>query len=182
MGLKLFLMQCLRRLWKQSESSTHTEPQESISPSLPDEIGGDEYIARFVFDKRHLFKAERAGQPRPAAFKPELYEECWELSVCRNTGLQEARIWEIGRTCRPDKKALARADVGMAAVHDLKLVARYAPGSYPEHSVVLGWATSGDKDAHMMQMVELASAATGRLAPQTPPDAGQTPPTSALGQ
>jgi len=112
-------MQCLSRWLKRSENSTPTEPPQSVLPGLPQEVGRDEYIARLIFHPRHLFKGERAGQPKPTAFKPELYEGTWELSVCRNTGLQEARIWEIGRTCRADMKAVARADVGMAAVHEV---------------------------------------------------------------
>jgi len=48
-------------------------------------------------------------------------------------------------------------------------MARYAPGNYPEHAVVLGWSISAEKDAHMMRMTHLASAAHGQLAPAAPP-------------
>jgi hypothetical protein len=119
-----------------------------------------------VFQSRDLFKGgAQAGKPRPSAFRPELFQGNWELSVCRNTGVAEERIWEIGRTCRADKPAIARADVGMSAVHDTDLMARAAPGTYPEHAVVLGWPLAVEKNAHMMQMVALAAAADARMAP-----------------
>lgn len=161
------MIQFLRRLWMRCAPSTPTEPEQSAFPALPDDLGKDEYIARFIFDKRHLTKGDNPGQPRPQAFKPEYYQGNWELSVCRNTGLAEGRIWEISRTCRPGMVALARADVGMSAVHETQLMARYAEGAYPEHAVVLGWPVSGEKDAQMMHMVALASASQGRFPPSS---------------
>lgn len=140
----------------------------SVLPALPDELGGDEYIARFVYRERDLFRGDKAGQPKWTAFRPDLWEGKLELSVCRNTGLLEERIWAIGRTCRTGMKAIARADVAMATVHEQELHARYALGTFPEHSVVLGWRTGDSKDAHMMQMTELASAASGLFAPPEP--------------
>jgi hypothetical protein len=114
-------------------------------------------------------KGENAGMPRPTAFKPELWEDQWELSVCRKTGLEDQRVWEIGQTCRKDKRPLlARADVGMGAVHETKLTAVAAPTVFPEHAVVLGWPSGTDKDARLAHQQHLAKAALVHLSPHQP--------------
>lgn len=117
------MMRCLDQLWKRSNHSTQPEAAESAFPQLPDELGRDEYAARFIFEPRHLMKGAQAGRPKPQAFKPECFEGNWELSVCRNTGLHDERIWAIGRTCRPHRPAIARADLGMTDVHAVGLIA-----------------------------------------------------------
>jgi hypothetical protein len=166
------MTQCLNRLSKRFEApsadttTAATEPVASILPQLPSELGRDEYTARFIFKERDLFKGgEVAGRPKPTAFKPECFEGNWELSVCRNTGLQQTRIWEIARTCREGMRAIARADVGMDIAEDQQLMGRMAVGAFPEHAVLVGWDPTGNKDAHMMQMVALANASH----PSTPP-------------
>lgn len=158
---------CLNLLSRASNPSSPFESTQSILPALPVALEKDEYAARFIFDKRNFINnGSEKGRVRPQAFKPECYQGNWETSVCRNTGVSEHRIWEISRTCRADKKALGRADVGISAVHAAGLTARAAPMlNYDEHAVVVGWHLTGEKDANMMLMVQLAAASDTRLVP-----------------
>lgn len=160
------MKQFLQLFWKRSSHSIRTEQvaaTESATPQLPPILGRDEYVARFIFDRRYI---DKNGKAKSQAFKPECYQGNWEASVCRNTGAGDDRIWEIARTCRPGQVGLARADVGMDAVHDAELMAKAAPGSFEEHAVILGWPVSSSKDAQMMRQVKLAMAASTLLAPR----------------
>lgn len=166
MGLKLLMTQFLSKLWTRSNPSTQLEP-ESVLPELPEALGGDEYVARYIFHPRYIYKTgEQAGRVKPQGFKPECYQGNWETSVCRTTGVSHSRIWEISRICRAPAAALARADVGMDAVHSAELMAQSVPiPHYDEHAVILGWPVNHEKDAHMMLMVKLATAADTLQAP-----------------
>lgn len=136
-----------------------------VALPLPDALAPDESVARFIFRDRDMYKGDNAGKPKPAAFKPELWQERWELSVCRKTGVEDGRVWEIARTCRTDKAALARADVGMSAVHERQLTGLAVPTEYPEHAVIVGWPDDTQKDAQLLHQQALARAAIGLLAP-----------------
>lgn len=171
------MTQCLSRFWKRSAqpspTNTHVAATSRVAAGLtaadlPDELAAHETVARFIFRDRDMFKGDKAGWPKPSAFKPELWEARWELSVCRNTGLESTRIWEIGRTCRKDKVALARADVSMTAVQGTNLTGLAAPTEYPEHAVLLGWPDDTQKDAQLAHQQDLARAAVGHLAPEEP--------------
>jgi len=166
MALKHSMTRFLSRLWKLFGPSTPPDAPATVVPQLPEQLGGDEFVGRFIFSARHLMKGAEAGRPKPQAFKPECFEGNWELSVCRNTGLSHGRLWEIAMTCRAPMEAIARADVGMDIVHSQQLMARYAAGDYPEHSVVIGWSPTGEKDANMMQMVALAAASYPSFPPK----------------
>lgn len=160
----------LNRLWRPSNSSTPEQPEpqlELAEPLLPAALGADEYVARFVFSERHIDKKFR--NVKWQGFMPMLYEGNFETSVCRNTGIQESRVWELSRVCRHPMQALARADVGIVVAHEALLMAQAAPQpNYAEHAVILGWPpiTNDDKSPQMMAATLLATSAQTISPPQ----------------
>lgn len=162
----------LSRLWNPSNNSTPEQSDsqlaaEEVPTRLPDALGADEYVARFVFQERYIDK--KYGNVKWQGFMPELYQGVHETSVCRNTGVHDSRVWEISRTCRSDKQALARADVGVDIAHQAQLMAHAAPQpNYSEHAVILGWPSivNEDKSAQMLAAQTLAAGAHTAVAPK----------------
>ncbi|WP_232076930.1 hypothetical protein [Variovorax sp. PBL-E5] len=136
--------------------------------TLPSTLSAHEIVARFIFEPRYVDK--RSGRVKWQGFSPEQYNGTFETSVCRNTGLEETRIWELSQTCRHPKQACARADVAVHNVHKAELMAHAAPiTDFDEHAVILGWDTGDDKSQRMMAATILANEAI-TLSQTSPPD------------
>lgn len=114
----------------------------------PPYVSADGQVGRFVFNKKRDFFAD--GRPKPKTFAPERHPETGvhETSVCGLKGVQDARVWELGRTIR--------AQAGLTAVAQLVLPVRrvFTTGlrcdaaperDYDEHGVIVGW--NGDDEA-----------------------------------
>jgi hypothetical protein len=122
-----------------------------------------------VFEPRKL-RAD--GTPKPHVFEQELHPELnrLETSVCGMNGLSDDRMWEIGRTIRAPKLAIAAVEVSVAAVMKAGLACESAPEiSYAEHGVILGWDPN-DKDRRMSAQLELVAAHTSVHRPTAPPN------------
>lgn len=128
--------------------------------SLPQVLTVDECVARFAFD-RDLFEGNSKAKPK--LFMPENGTGTYETSTCRKTNVTEERIWELARTVRFPKVAIARADLGVAVIHKSSLEAHAAPElelNYAEHSVIVGWPLGEDEKAqHKEIAINLATEA-----------------------
>ncbi|MCZ6675520.1 MAG: hypothetical protein O7C75_21540 [Verrucomicrobia bacterium] len=103
---------------------------------MPEEVGNSELLARFVFQRRHLYQD---GQPKPAAFLPNSNNE---TSVSRVDSLSDQEIYIEGKECerrRTDNPTLyGRALVGNEVVLDLNLrTVKDEPP--PRHANIVGW-------------------------------------------
>jgi hypothetical protein len=111
-------------------------------------------IARFVFDKTEI---DKDGLPKRKAFKPELFEQRHELSICGMNNVAVERMWHLGKTVREGKSAYASISLTTTLVSQvgLRTIAAPAVPDFGEHGVVLGW--SDDKDARMLMQADLAA-------------------------
>jgi len=113
-------------------------------------------IARFVFDKTEI---DKDGLPKRKAFKPELYEERHELSICGLNNVAAERMWHLGKTVREaeGKSAYASISLTTTLVSQVGLYTIEAPvhPHFLEHGVVLGW--SDDKDVRLLLQADLAA-------------------------
>lgn len=158
-------MRSLRALWSFFTKS----PQ-------PDVAGGDFVtangtVARFVFEKRHLFAN---GKPKPKAFEPELHPELrrFETSVCGLNGVLDDRLWRLGRAVRPGKAAIAAVEISVQAIEAAQLVCAPLPQpDYDEHGVILGWSNDPEaKDARMSAQQDLVADISAEQVRRPPPD------------
>jgi len=108
-------MRSLRALWSFFTKS----PQPDVARG--DFVTANGNVARFVFEKRHLFAN---GKPKPKAFEPELHPELrrFETSVCGLNGVLDDRLWRLGRTVRPGKAAIAAVEISVQAIEAAQLV------------------------------------------------------------
>lgn len=154
-------MRSLRALWN---SFTKSPQPDAVAGEFVTPSGN---VARYVFDKRHLFAVN--GAPKPKAFEPEMHPELkrFETSVCGLNGVSEDRLWHLGRTVRPDKTAVAAAEISVSDVEAAQLNCEPLPQpDYDEHGVILGWNADPDsKDARLSAQQELAARALRVLLP-----------------
>ena len=158
-------MRSLRALWSCFTKSPQSEA-----------VGGDfvttsGQIARFVFERRHLFAN---GTPKPKAFEPELHPELrrFETSVCGLNGAPDERLWHLGRTVRPGKQAIAAVEISVQAIEATQLVCEPLPQpNYDEHGVILGWSNDPEaKDARMSAQQDLVAGISAEQVRRPPPD------------
>ena len=128
-------------------------------------VAPDEELARFIFERRYV---DQLGRVKQGAFLPELYKGRLETSVCRIRDITEVRIWNLGKTVRPDKVLYARADFPHSAAISKSLKCLSAPEpNFGEHAVLIGWPHGSDeKMRHKAIAAHLAGGATVSLLPQ----------------
>ncbi|MBF4049635.1 hypothetical protein ISI15_16525 [Burkholderia pseudomallei] len=158
-------MQFLRALWSFFTKS----PQPEVAGG--DFVTANGNVARFVFEKRHLFAN---GTPKPKAFEPELHPELrrFETSVCGLNGVPDDRLWRLGRTVRAGKAAIAVVEISVQAIEAAQLVCEPLPQpDYDEHGVVLGWSNDPEaKDARMSAQQDLVAGISAEQVRRPPPD------------
>lgn len=128
----------------------------TLKSNLPEALAGDEHVARFIFHPREISATYKPFMPEKGTGK-------YETSVCRKTNVSEERIWELAKTLRLPKVAIARADLGVAVIHESSLKANAAPEptiNYHEHSVIVGWPLGEEEKAqHKEIAINLAAEA-----------------------
>jgi hypothetical protein len=148
-------MECLKEFWTLLKRFSQTK-------KLPELLTAGEYVARFSFHSRDLYSDSK--QAKPNLFMPENGIGVFETSVCRKTGVSEARIWELAKIVRRPKSPIARADLNVLVINENKLKAVAAPElelGYPEHAVIVGWPEGEDEKALQKKLaIELANKAT----------------------
>ncbi len=153
------MMKCQQGLLTQLKRFSQPEPLTSLQ-GLPHVLTADEQVVRFAFD-RDLFEGNSKAKPK--LFMPENGTGTYETSTCRKTNVTEERIWELARTVRLPKIAIARADISVALIHNSNLKVNAAPElqlNYPEHSVIVGWPLGEDiKAQHKEIAMNLAAQA-----------------------
>jgi hypothetical protein len=120
----------------------------------------DEPLARFILSKKH-FTSTRV---RPQAFEPP--EKELQLSVFRTCGLNESRIWELGRklVAEPRERTLyARANLSVGPVRNLNLGVRRCEPPL-RHADIGGWPAS--KSERMSLAQQLAAESVLSIAPR----------------
>lgn len=122
----------------------------------------EEPLSRFIFDSD---KVNQAGRVKDGAFLPSPGEaQRMETSVCRTTGLEQAKIWEIGRGTRPDRSLKGRADFHTDTVLQQNLhTVPDTHETFDEHAVILGWPE--EKLAQKLLAREIAKASKGLITP-----------------
>lgn len=128
-------------------------------------LGADEDVTRFVFRSEHL---RGDGRAKPRAFMPELHPDTGEheLSICRLDGCADSRVWHLGKTCRRDVTLKARADFGVSAAHEQKLVGYRAPvKDFAEHAILVDWPPPDEKSHRISVAQALADASTVKKPP-----------------
>ena len=132
------------------------------SRQTPVSVGG--VVARFVFDKRHVFA--KTGMPKPAAFTPENHPTTGKLetSVCALNEMSGDRLCYLGHTIRANKKMFAVCDLPLSGIFSAGLECMSAPDhahNFPEHAVIVGWREGDDgKEKRLEAMQELAASVT----------------------
>lgn len=125
-------------------------------PKLPDTVGENEPLTRYLFLKDHFDRKKHVVLPR--AFLPDRQGE---TSICRTLRLSEIEIWNIGRSIRRDP-VVARADFLATTVFQLRLRVNAVPEKdYAEHAVIVGWPA--EKHERKKLAVALSQAATLQL-------------------
>lgn len=156
------MMKCQQGLLSQLKRFSRREDLYTPIQSLPQALAADEYVARFIFETREIFSN---GAAKPNPFMPVLEKSTGvlETSVCRKTNISDERIWELAKTVRIPKVAIARADLSVADIHKSSLEAHAAPEpeiNYFEHSVIVGWPLGEDvKAKHKQIAINLAAEA-----------------------
>ncbi len=148
-------MKFLQELLNQLKKFTRAEQSKNCSKELPKELASNEFVARFIFEKRNIYSDGKT--PKKNSFMPEFYKDELETSVCRNTNITEQRIWHLSQTVRHPLVALARADLAVAAILKYKLKANSAPQvniNYHEHSVIIGWQVGEENKAMRMHLAQ----------------------------
>lgn len=115
------------------------------SPIPP--IGLAERISRFVFQRSHI------GGPfgvRPSAFLPpsSLPPARMATSVFRTSSLTQEEVWNLGDNVvgrARGLKALASADLRVAAVTALGLSVMPAPEPHPLHADIVAWPAEKER-------------------------------------
>lgn len=151
------MKKCLKRLLSQLKRfpppNTFSLP---LKNNLPEVLAADEHVARFIFHPREITATYKP-------FMPEKGTGLYETSVCRKTNVSEERIWELAKTLRLPKVAIARVDLGVAVIHESNLKANAAPvpaKNYHEHSVIVGWPLGDEEKAkHKEIAINLAAEA-----------------------
>ena len=120
-------------------------------------LDAGETLARFILTRQHF---RTTGRVMPEAFMPPAD---LKLSVFRVNGLQEKKVWNIGRdhVATPSKRTLfGRADVAVAQVHQSGL--QVDPDDNPlHHANIIGWP--GEKSAQKIIAKQLPAEATWKL-------------------
>lgn len=157
----------LKKLWTASRRRSRGDRPASVSE--PQFVRPDGDIARFVFDRRHLFKD---GKPKRGAFQLDWHPGLnrFEVSVCGLAGVELARVWGLGGTIRAaeGKSAIAALRLPVASVTSLGLDCGPAPElpDFPEHGVITGWDPADDaKDGRIALQQDLAGAVTDVMRP-----------------
>jgi len=80
--------------------------------------------------------------------------------VCRRSLANLTRLWDLGRTVRADKVAVAASELSVLTLTKAGLQAAAAPvENYHEHAVVIGWP-HGEKHERMSIAAKLVYDAT----------------------
>ena len=128
------------------------------TPQFVIEHGG---VGRFLFNRRDLFQN---GTPKPKAFAPDWHPtlQRFETSVCGLNGVDDERLWHLGKTVRAVSglSAIAAAEISVATIRSIGLKCNAAPEpGYPEHGVIVGWNSDPEsKDARLAAQQELVAA------------------------
>ena len=158
MRLINLMMKCQQELWTQLKRFFQAESLAALQ-ALPKVLNVDECVTRFIFHRRDMSDGKAKFNP----FMPENGTGTHETSTCRKMNITEERIWEIAKTVRLPKVAIARADIGVAVIHKSKLQVQAAPEpelNYPEHAVIVGWPMGEDvKAQHKEIAINLAAEA-----------------------
>ena len=111
----------------------------SVITEVPFVIDGGP-IARFVFDKSDI---AADGVPKRKAFKPELYQARYELSICGLNNVHIDRMWHLGKTIRANQGKSVFASIFLTTdkISGVGLKVEPAPEKphFEEHGVVLEW-------------------------------------------
>ena len=122
------------------------------SANIP-EVLDDEWLARFIFSRRHFRAPDLTVKPE--AFSPPLN---LEFSVNRHLELTEEELWTIGRavgTTRPDANLYGRADLQATTPRKIGLHVKSAPmDENSGHAILIGWPS--DKPSQMIIQQQLA--------------------------
>jgi hypothetical protein len=121
-----------------------------LASGLPDQVGDDEDLARFLISSRHF----RGGVVKPAAFLPNPKDR--ETSVSRQGAEPAESLWTLGRAAAGARTLYGAALLKARAVRALGLrVAAAEPP--PRHAVITGWSwVENDRVLQKARQTEIA--------------------------
>lgn len=123
-----------------------------LPSGLPEIVGDDEDLARFLTQRSQFSVGKRRA--KPAAFLPNPTDR--ETSVMRHGREPLEALWELGMVAAGSRTLHGAALVRARAVRSagLDVVADEPP---PRHAVIRGWTWSeGDPDLRRAQHLEVA--------------------------
>lgn len=121
-----------------------------LRSGLPEQVGDDEDIARFLVQSRH-FKADVV---KPTAFLPNPKDR--ETSVSRHGPVPAEDLWAIGQAVAGTRTLYGAAIIkaGAARESGLEVGAAEPP---PRHAVISGWPWSeNDRELEKARQTKLA--------------------------
>jgi hypothetical protein len=126
-----------------------------IDPAAVPAVSGDELLARFVLQSKHIRRSNMTL--RPDAFVPFPHVD---LSVSRHLQATEDELWSIGEVVAHQigRTLYGRADVSASICLRQSLTVSAAPiEANPNHADISGWPS--DYDMQKAIALEIAAAA-----------------------
>lgn len=129
-----------------------------LSSGLPEIVGDDEDLARFLTQSGHF----RKHLVRPSAFLPRANDK--ETSVSRHGNEPRERLWELGLTAAGSRPLYGAALIKAADVRAVQLdvVEREPP---PRHAGIVGWPWENDPELQKARQKELATVIASAAGP-----------------
>lgn len=129
-----------------------------LPSGLPEFVGDDEDLARFLTQTGHFKKAF----VKPSAFLPSADDR--ETSVSRHGSEPRHRLWQLGVAAAGNRSlhgaALFKAGAVRAA--QLDVIASEPP---PRHAGIVGWPLDNDPELQKARQKELATVIAGAAGP-----------------
>lgn len=129
-----------------------------LSSGLPELVGDDEDLARFLTQRSHF----TAAFVRPSVFLPRPHEN--ETSVSRHGSEPRDDLWKIGLGAAGDRHLYGAAIVDVATIRSLALdVLEDEPPD--RHAVIKAWPAEIDAESQKARRKELASVIASAAGP-----------------
>lgn len=119
-----------------------------LPSGLPEAIGAEEDLARFLFSDRHY----NTTMVKPAAFLPNPTDR--ESSISRHGKTPLAALWALGQLAARDRTLHGAALFKLAAVQEAGLIVE-ACEPPDRHAAIRGWPW--DTDLHRAKQKEMAA-------------------------
>ena len=123
-------------------------------------ISPEESLSRYIFSEK--LYAKSPGRVKHAAFMPRENEA--KISIYRTSGLEEAKIWDIGKEIAVGRSHSVKGRAELMASCVLEKNLKVEPEEPPEHHANIIFPSS-EKSEQKLIAIQLAEEAQLRLLP-----------------